>query len=77
MYIFIFSTHIGKVEVSGGLDNIVKLVKAEILNQQNIALWDEEDTPIFRICPCHLIQSLKLQAFLCYLSSRPQSIASL
>lgn len=33
---------LGKIEVSGGLDNIVKQVKTEIANQQNMALWEEE-----------------------------------
>ncbi|XP_019857159.1 PREDICTED: uncharacterized protein LOC105314219 isoform X1 [Amphimedon queenslandica] len=33
----------GKIEISGGLDNIVKQVKSEIACQQNMVIWEEED----------------------------------
>jgi hypothetical protein len=32
----------GRVEVSGGLENIAKLVKIEISNQQQMAVWEPD-----------------------------------
>lgn len=39
----IFVLFVGKIEISGGLDNIVKQVKSEIASQQNMVMWEEED----------------------------------
>lgn len=34
----------GRVEVSGGMDNIVKQVKCEILAQQQMVVWQKDHT---------------------------------
>ena len=39
-----YSYFTGRVEISGGLDNIVRQVKAEMLIQQKMALWEDDTT---------------------------------